>query len=452
MEQIRKGQRLILFPLPFQGHINPMLELANVLHFRGFSITIIHTNFNSLNPSTHPHFTFHSIPDGLSETETSTKDPVLLISCLNAHCCDPFRNCLANLLSDDGSEEPIACLITDALFYFTKSVAKSLKLPRMLLRTGSATSTIVYAVFPLLWEKGYLPKQESQLEEPVVDLSPLKVKDLPMMNSCDPQGYYQLLIQMVKEIKTADGIIFNTFEDLEEQALATFRQEFPIPVFPIGPFHKWFSTSYSSSLLSEDESCISWLNTQAPKSVVYVSFGSTAAVNEAQFLEIAWGLANTNQAFLWVVRPGLIQGSEWLEKLPQGYLEALDGKGHIVKWAPQKKVLAHPAVGLFWTHNGWNSTLESISEGVPMVCMPHFADQMVNARYVSDVWRVGLQLENGIKRDEIEKTIQKLMAEKEGEEIKDEMSMLKEKTNLSLREGGSSYQSLDGLVNHILSL
>lgn len=169
-------------------------------------------------------------------------------------------------------------------------------------------------------------------------------------------------------------------------------------------------------------------------------------------MEIAWGLANTNQPFLWVVRPGLLQRSEWLEKLPQGYLEALDGKGHIVKWAPQKKVLAHPAVGLFWTHNGWNSTLESISEGVPMVCMPHFADQMVNARYVSDVWRVGLQLENGIKRDEIEKTIQKLMAEKEGEEIKDEMSMLKEKTNLSLREGGSSYQSLDGLVNHILSL
>ncbi|XP_024177206.1 UDP-glycosyltransferase 76F1-like [Rosa chinensis] len=452
MEQIKKGQRLIFFPLPFQGHINPMLELANVLYFRGFSITIIHTNFNSLNPSTHPHFTFHSIPDGLSETETSTNNPLLLLSCLNAHCCDPFRNCLANLLSDDGSEEPIACLITDPLFDFTRSVAKSLKLPRMLLRTGGASSTIVYAAFPLLWEKGYLPKQESQLEEPVVELSPLKVKDLPMMNSCDPQRYYQFITEMVNEMKNSDGIIFNTSEDLEEQALITIRQEFHIPIFPIGPFHKWFPTSSSNSLLSEDDSCISWLNTKAPKSVVYVSFGSIAAINEAQFLEIAWGLANTNQPFLWVVRPGLIQGSEWLEKLPQGYLEALNEKGHTVKWAPQKKVLAHPAVGLFWTHNGWNSTLESISEGVPMVCMPNFTDQMVNARYVTDVWRVGLQLENGIERGEIEKTIRELIAEKEGEEIKDNMSKLKEKTNLSLREGGSSYQSLNGLVNHILSL
>ncbi|XP_004307596.1 PREDICTED: UDP-glycosyltransferase 76C2-like [Fragaria vesca subsp. vesca] len=451
MEQIRKGQRLILFPLPFQGHINPMLELANVLHFRGFSITILHTNFNSLNPSNHPHFTFHSIPDGLSETETSTKSPMLLVSCLNRRCHDPFRNCLANLLSDDGSEEPIACLITDPLFNFTQSVAKSFKLPRMLLRTGSVTSTIVYAAFPLLWEKGYLPKQESQLEEPVVELPPLKVKDLPT-NSCDPKIFLQLITEWGNVIKTSDGVIFNTSEDLEEQALLTIRPDFPIPIFPIGPFHKWFPTSYTSSLLSEDESCISWLNTQAPKSVVYISFGSIAAVNEAQFLEIAWGLANTNQPFLWVVRPGLLQGSEWLEKLPQGYLEALDGKGHIVKWAPQKKVLAHPAVGLFWTHNGWNSTLESISEGVPMVCMPISCDQMLNARYVSDVWRVGLQLEKGIKRGEIEITIRNLMTEKEGEEIKDKMSKLKEKTNLSLREGGSSYQSLDGLVNHILSL
>lgn len=159
MEQVRKGRRVILFPLPLQGHINPMLELANVLHLKGFSITIINTNFNSLNPSTHPHFTFHLIPDGLSETETSTNDLFLLLSRLNAQCCDPFRKCLASLLSDHVSEEPIACLITDPLFDFTRPVAKSLKLPRMLLRTGGASSLVVYAAFPLLREKGYLPKQ-----------------------------------------------------------------------------------------------------------------------------------------------------------------------------------------------------------------------------------------------------------------------------------------------------
>ncbi|KAK9913655.1 hypothetical protein M0R45_037465 [Rubus argutus] len=452
MEQ-RKGRRLILFPLPFQGHINPMLELANILYRKGFSITIIHTNFNSLNPSTHPHFTFHSISDNLSESEAADKDILLLLSNLNAKCCEPFRECLATLLSNV-TEEPVACLICDPLFDFTQSVADSLKLPRILLRTGGASSTAVYSSFPLLREKGYIPKQDSRLEEPVTELSPLRVKDLPMINSSEPERFYKLVRALSYDTKDSYGFIFNTFEDLEQHALATIRKEFHIPIFPIGPFHKYFpaASSSSTSLLSQDQSCISWLNTQPPKSVIYVSFGSIAAVNEAQFLEIAWALASSKQLFLWVVRPGLVHGSEWLEPLPSGFLESLNGMGQIVKWAPQKEVLAHQAVGVFWTHNGWNSTLESICEGVPMICIPFSADQMVNARYVSDVWKIGLRLELGINRGEIDRAIRRLMIEKEGQAIRGRVSKLKDMANLCLKQGGSSYQSLDGLVNHILSL
>jgi UDP:flavonoid glycosyltransferase YjiC (YdhE family) len=133
MEQ-RKGRRLVLFPLPLHGHINPMLQLADILHSKGFSITIIHTNFNSPNPSHYPNFTFHSIPDGLSESEASTSDLVLLLKLLNAKCLEPFRDCLVKLLSDV-SEEPISCLISDAIFYFTQAIADSLKLPKIVLRT-----------------------------------------------------------------------------------------------------------------------------------------------------------------------------------------------------------------------------------------------------------------------------------------------------------------------------
>ncbi|CAL2242894.1 unnamed protein product [Prunus armeniaca] len=450
MEQ-RKDRRLILFPLPLQGHINPMLELANLLHLKGFSITIIHTTFNSLNPSTHPHFTFHSIPDGLSESEASTKDLVLLLSLLNAKCVEPLRECLSSLLSDV-SEEPVACLISDVLHVFTESVAHSLKLPRLVLRTGGAASFAVFAAFPLLREKGYLPIQESRLEEPVTEFPPLKIKDLPLINRCASEDYNQLVAGLSNGAKASCGLIFNTFEHLEQHALATISQKISnVPIFPIGPFHKFFpaASSSSSGLLSEDQSCIPWLNTQAPKSVVYVSFGSLAAIKEAQFLEIAWGLANSNQPFLWVVRPGFVHGSE---PFPSGFVESLNGRGHIVQWAPQKQVLAHPAVGAFWTHNGWNSTLESVCEGVPMICMPCFTDQLVNARYASDVWKVGLQLEDGMERFMIEKTIRKLMVEKEGEEIRERALKLMEKANLCFKQGGSSCQSLDGLVKHILSL
>jgi UDP:flavonoid glycosyltransferase YjiC (YdhE family) len=275
-----------------------------------------------------------------------------------------------------------------------------------------------------------------------------------MINSSEPERFYKLVRALSYDTKDSYGFIFNTFEDLEQHALATIRKEFHIPIFPIGPFHKYFpaASSSSTSLLSQDQSCISWLNTQPPKSVIYVSFGSIAAVNEAQFLEIAWALANSKQLFLWVVRPGLVHGSEWLEPLPSGFLESLNGMGHIVKWAPQKEVLAHQAVGVFWTHSGWNSTLESICEGVPMICIPFSADQMVNARYVSDVWKIGLRLELGINKGEIDRAIRRLMKEKEGEAIRGRVSKLKDMANLCLKQGGSSYQSLDGLVNHILSL
>lgn len=172
---------------------------------------------------------------------------------------------------------------------------------------------------------------------------------------------------------------------------------------------------------------------------------------EAQFLEIAWGLANSKQPFLWVVRPGSIHGSEWLGPLPKGFLENLDGRGHIVKWAPQLEVLSHPAVALFWTHNGWNSTMESTCEGVPMICSPSFGDQLVNARYVSDVWRVGVHLEGKLERQEIERAIRKVMVEAHGKDLKERIINLKMQAKQCLMTGGSSNQPLDRLVEHILS-
>ncbi|KAL6327330.1 hypothetical protein AAG906_018783 [Vitis piasezkii] len=422
--QQKKGFRLVLFPLPLQGHLNPMLLLANILHAKGFSITIIHTHFNSPNPANYPLFTFHSIPDGLSKTESSTADVIALLSLLNINCVAPFRDCLSQLLSNP-SEEPIACLITDAVWHFTQAVANSLKLPRMVLRTSSVSSFLAVAAMPYLQKSGYLPIKDSQLESSVPELLPLKVKDLPVINTRNPEDFYQLFVSAIKETKASSGLIWNSFEDLEESALVRLHQDFPIPLFPVGPFQKYFPTS-SSSLLAHDQSSITWLDTQTPKSVIYVSSGN------------GLGLANSNQPFLWVVRPGLIRSYEWLESLPNGFLEMIE-------------VLAHPATGGFWTHNGWNSTLESICEGVPMICLPYSGDQRVNARYVGQVWGVGLQLENGLERGEIERTIRRLMVEEEGQEIRRRSIELKENADLCLKQGGSSHQSLESLISYLSS-
>ncbi|KAL3521156.1 hypothetical protein ACH5RR_019305 [Cinchona calisaya] len=449
------GRRLVLFPVPFQGHINPMIQLANLLHSKGFTIIIIHTKFNSPDQSKYPDFTFHIIPDGLAEEhddEASTSDITLFLKQLNFNCFVPFRECLANLLSNVENEDPISCLITDTNWYFTQDIADGFKLPRIAFRTCSICCFLAYQLLPLFREKGYLQKQDSQLEVRLTEFPPLKVKDIPFMKSRDHRVVDKFIRQMIEKTKAASGLIFNSSKELEENELIKIGQHICIPTFVLGPLHKYFPAS-SSSLLKQDRTAISWLDKQAPKSVIFVSFGSIAEMDEAQLSEVAWGIANSKQPFLWVIRPGLLQNSQELVRLPNGFLEAEDGRGYIVKWAPQQEVLAHPAVGAFWTHSGWNSTLESICEGVPMICSPFFGDQMVNSRFVNDVWKIGVQLEKGLARGEIEMVIRRLMSEKEGEEIRATAMSLKEKINSSLEEhGGSSNQSLESFIDYIVSL
>ena len=123
-------------------------------------------------------------------------------------------------------------------------------------------------------------------------------------------------------------------------------------------------------------------------------WGSLDSIDEKALAEMAWGLANSDQPFLWVIRPGSVHGSKWIELLLENLRDSIGERGGIVKWAPQKEVLAHEAVGGFWSHCGWNSPLESMCEGVPMVCWPCFGDQHVNARYFSHVWGVSLEVEH----------------------------------------------------------
>jgi UDP:flavonoid glycosyltransferase YjiC (YdhE family) len=225
----------------------------------------------------------------------------------------------------------------------------------------------------------------------IPELYPLRFKDLPLSVFVTLENYIQHLITYTN-IRTSSVIIWNTIDFLEKSSLAKIQHQSQVPIFSIGPLHEIASAS-SSSLLEEDTSCLTWLNKQSHNSVIYVSFGSVAFMEIKELVEITWGLANSQQPFFWVVRPGSVNGSEWIEVLPEGFKEIIGERGYIVKWAPQKKVLAHGAVGGFLSHCGWNSTLESICGGIPIICRPCFSDQRVNARYISQVWKVGLELE-----------------------------------------------------------
>ncbi|XP_021763872.1 UDP-glycosyltransferase 76B1-like [Chenopodium quinoa] len=311
MKQMSKlGRRLLLFPAPFHGHLNPMLQLATLLYSKGFSITIIQTPYNPINPTDFPHFTFCSFYNSLLESYSKSLPPdsFTIISVMET-CCEPFRDCLSQILREaaaadidtDARKEPVAALIADPMWTFVGSVTASINLPRMVLRTGSISALLVYLSLPSLREKGYLPARDSNLDETLPELSPLKVRDLPL------EWQHHLLEALIREIETSHGVICNTFEELESYSMAQVKRSLPIPIFPIGPLHKQSHTS-DTNIWAKDQTSIAWLNNQTPKSVLYVSFGSVAAMSKAEFLELAWGLLESMVPILWVVRPGLIQG------------------------------------------------------------------------------------------------------------------------------------------------
>lgn len=192
------------------------------------------------------------------------------------------------------------------------------------------------------------------------------------------------------------------------------------------------------------DACINWLNERQNGSVVYISFGSLALLEIEQMVELAWGLKESNEYFLWVVR-----ASE-LAKLPKTFVEDTREKGLIVSWCPQLDVLAHKAMGCFVTHCGWNSTLEALSLGVPMVAMPRWTDQPTNAKFVMDVWKMGIWARSDdkgiVQREVVTDCITEIMEGEKGKEIRRTATKWKELARKAVDEGGSSDKSIDEFV------
>ena len=168
-------------------------------------------------------------------------------------------------------------------------------------------------------------------------------------------------------------------------------------------------------------------------------------------MEFWYGLVNSKKRFLWVIRPDFYKEVDDGKNVPMELLEGTKERGYVVGWSPQEEVLEHPAVGGFLTQNGWNSTLESVVAAVPMICWPRIGDQLVNSRYVSEVWKIGLDMKDICDRKVVEKMVNDVMVERREKLVNaaDEMSKLGTK---SVSEGGSSYCNFDRLIEDIYKM
>ncbi|KAF8731794.1 hypothetical protein HU200_015732 [Digitaria exilis] len=290
------------------------------------------------------------------------------------------------------------------------------------------------------------------LDEMVPDLEPLRVRDLIRIDGSDADSLAGFIAGVVNAARESSfGVLVNTFEGIEAPELAKIRRELSRPAFAVGPLHLLSSSPSPSPAPAADRSCLGWLDARAPRSVLYVSLGSVATVDRDVFEEMAWGVAGSGVPFLWVVRPGLVltgAGGEDAPQppLPEGFVEQTESRGKVVAWAPQREVLAHAAIGAFWTHCGWNSTLESVCEGVPMLVQPCFADQMANARYVTHKWGVGMEVGEVVERGRVAEAVAKMMVGEEGAQMRERARHLK------MEASAATSSSMDSLIEFISSL
>ncbi|PPS19496.1 hypothetical protein GOBAR_AA01091 [Gossypium barbadense] len=268
----------------------------------------------------------------------------------------------------------------------------------------------------------------------------------------------QLIVKQTRKSTQADALIFNTTDELDQPILSQIRTKCA-NIYPIGPLHAQLNTrlkakhgesfdQFSNTLGEEDKSCIPWLDKQPNRSVIYVSFGSITSTSRDQLVELWYGLLNSKTKFLFVVRPDSVIGKDGEgEDFVKELMEKSKDRGYIVDWAPQEVVLNHQAVGGFLTHSGWNSTLESIVAGVPMVCWPYFADQQVTSRVVSTVWKIGLDMKDVSDRKIVEKMVNDVMVDQK--EFVNSATDMAKVINQCVSIGGSSSNNLDRLIEDI---
>jgi len=284
----------------------------------------------------------------------------------------------------------------------------------------------------------------------------IRLRDLPSaIRTTDPNDpVFKANIEAVERAPAAAGIVVHSFDALEQEVLNALSSMLP-RVYAIGPQQLLLnhspndplkSTGYS--LWKEETECLNWLNSKAPNSVIYVNFGSIIVMTPQQLVEFGWGLANSKFMFLWIIRPDLVVGDSSI--LPPELLEETKGRGLIASWCPQEEVLNHSSIGGFLTHCGWNSIIESVCAGVPMLCWPFFGDQQTNCKYACNEWGIGMEIDNGAKRGEVEKLVTEFMEGNKGNKMKKKAMEWKKLAEEATGPHGSSSINLDNLVNEVL--
>ncbi|KAK8939318.1 UDP-glycosyltransferase 73C6 [Platanthera guangdongensis] len=515
----------VVVPLMAQGHMIPMVDLARLLAARGVLVTFITTpvNFARIRPIA-DRAAASALPIRFVQLTFPVADAGLPHGCesidlvtSNDHFL-PFMNALQLLreplsaylylrsASDNSDHWPRpSCIVSDNLHHWTADVARALNIPRLIFHGPSC----FFLLCSLLIERNRVELEAVIAEAesaggpaatmlPGLPQPPIRISKHEVINARRTSPGWSKILDTIQEAEdAADGVLINSFAELEPWYLERFREEIKKPVWAIGPLSLYKEESEAKAARGRVSSMDStvlfqWLDAREAGSAVFVSFGSIARNTAGQVMELGHWLEASGRPFVWAVKEvaearrreeaaapaGMLE--EWLAELEK----RVEGRGVVIRgWAPQALILGHAATGVFLTHCGWNSVLESVAAGVVMATWPHFADQFLNERFVVDVMGIGAAVgiheptivvgvvadQHGtssseaaakVRREDVERVVEELMrggggvGEEEAEQRRQRARDLAEKATRAMDEAqaGSSCHALNDAIHNVSKL
>ncbi|GLT46642.1 hypothetical protein SLA2020_203850 [Shorea laevis] len=449
-----KKSHVAILPSPGMDHLIPLVELGKrLVRLHNISVTfIIPTNeppskaqksiFDSL-PASVDHVFLP--PVNLSDVPNDAKIETLISLTIIRSL--PFIREVLNSLVESTL---IVALVVDHFGTNAFDLATKFKISPTIFFPTTAMALSLFHELPRLDET--VSSEYRDLLEPVKipGCKPVRGKELLDPLQDRKNDAYKWILHHAKRYRLADGIMVNSFKDLEAGAIKALKEQGKL-VYPIGPL-----VIKDPSPIEDEAGCLMWLDDQPHGSVLFVSIGSGWTQSYEQIIELALGLELSAQRFLWSVTRSFSENSQRdpFDFLPDGFLERTEGRGMVVlgkpSWATQAQILSHGSTGGFFMDCGWNSTLESVVNGAPIIAWPLHAEQKMNALMLTEDIKVALNPkanENGlVPRDEIARAVKGFMEGEEGRRVRYRMNDMKEAAAKVLSQDGSSTKALAEVV------
>ncbi|KAJ4837804.1 hypothetical protein Tsubulata_032661 [Turnera subulata] len=459
---------IVLYPCTLRGHLYSTVELGKLIvkHDPSIKIIIIISSLPNQTLSADPYITSISLSypsisfvhlPALTIPEQTLSSPQEYIT-LFYEVPKLHKPDLLQILTSHSKQSNIKALVLDFFCNEAFEVPSSLGIPTYYYYTSGASGMAAFLYYSVIDRTIKESLKDLDILLDIPGLPKIPSKDMPLVMHDKSLRIYKYFVDTATQMAKSAGLILNTFELLEEKAIKAIREGKCTPDKPAPPLY-CVGPVLTQSEGKEEHECLTWLDSQPHRSVVFLCFGSEGVFSAKQLKEMAVGLERSGVRFLWVVRnPNNTKASAPTEPnlaqlFPEGFLERTKGRGFVVKsWAPQVAVLNHNSVGGFVTHCGWNSVLEALCAGVPLLAWPLYAEQKMNRVFMVEELKIALAVkesdEDGfVSAAELELRLTELMNSDKGKAVAQKVMAMRDGAVAATSDGGSSRVAIANLVH-----